>query len=387
MKKYFLLILALYSRLGLSQSLPVLNCNDPLENNNPNYSKAAELQKAMEQLVSHGIPGCAMAVYSQEGWWCSAAGLAKIEDQTAMQTCHLQYLQSISKTYLAVAVLKLMEQGKINLEDPITRYLPARVIHHIAQAEKISVRMVMNHTSGIPEYNQVPAYVSYLLQHPDHYFKPEDYLLYISKKPLDFVPGSKYSYRNTNYLILSLMVDNITEDHAQFIRETIFKPLGLSQTFYRGSEGYLTYLNLTNTYWDRFSDGIIENVSVLQRNNVASLAGDDGIVTTPAEAVKFLKGLMEGKLISAATLSTMKEWVNDRKGDPTYGLGLDHATFVGHTGLGHSGGGIGAGCQLYYFPDQEVYIFVAINLGTVTESPLHEVSTKTIDTIYNALLN
>jgi len=386
MKKYIFLLLALPFHRGLSQSLSVSTCNTVAELNNPGYSKAVDLQEAMEQLVSRGIPGCVMAVYSHEGWWTSSAGLAKIEDQTVMQPCHLQYLQSISKTYLAAAVLKLVEQGKVYLEDPITHYLPKRISSQITQVEKISVRMIMNHTSGIPEYNQVPAYVSYLLQHPDHFFQPEDYLHYIRNKPLDFIPGSKYSYRNTNYLILSLIADQVTGDHAQFIRETIFKPLGLTQTFYRGSDGYLTYSNLVNTYWDRFSDGYIENVSSLQRTNVASLAGDDGIVTTPVEAVKFLKGLIEGKIISAATLGLMKQWVSDKKGNPTYGLGLDHATFVGYTGYGHSGGGLGAGCQLYYFPDKDVYIFVAINLGTVTESPLHKVSSKTIDSIYSILL-
>jgi D-alanyl-D-alanine carboxypeptidase len=354
---------------------------------NQNYPKASQLNAALDELVKHGIPGAVIAVYSEEGWWQSAAGLAKIETHTPMQTSHLQYLQSISKTYMAVAILKLYEQGKINLDESIQKYLPKRASAHISKAEKITVRMLLNHTSGIPEYNMQPAYITYLLQHPNYRFKPEEYLQYIHQKPLTFEPGTKYSYRNTNFLLLALIADAITGDHAKFLHETIFQPLNLQQTFYPGDPNFPAYPNLVDSYWDRHSDGILENASVLQQNNVASLIGDDGILTTPIEAVVFLKALMEGKLISPSTLELMKTWANDKKGNPTYGLGLDHATFVGYTGYGHSGGGIGAGCQLYYFPHKNVYVFLAINLGTVTESPLHHANAKAIDKIYHILLD
>ncbi|QHT71944.1 beta-lactamase family protein [Rhodocytophaga rosea] len=344
------------------------------------------MQQALQELVSNGIPGVSLAVYSPDGWWASAAGLAKIEDNTLMQPCHLQYTQSVSKTYMAVAVLKLVEQGKISLGDPITKHLPARYSRYITSADKITVQMLLNHTSGIPEYNFTPAYVTYFLQHPTHYFSAEDYLKYIEGKDLDFTPGSKYSYRNTNYVILSLMADAITGDHAKFITETIITPLGLTQTFYRNQSGYPNYPHITNSYWDRYSNGIVENISQMQLTNVASMVGDDGIVVSPGDAVKFLRGLMEGKLLSAATMEKMQTWVLNSKGEPAYGLGLAHAKVNGYTAYGHSGGGIGAGCQLYYFPEKNLYMYIAINLGTVTNSPLHQHVGTTLDTIFTALL-
>ncbi len=247
--------------------------------------------------------------------------------------------------------------------------------------------MLLNHTSGIPEYNFAPAYVSYLLQHPDPVYEPEDYLKYIEGKPQDFAPGSRFSYRNTNYLLLALMTDAITGDHARFISGTILKPLSLMNTFYRAEPSYLTYPTLVNAYWDRHSDGIVENVSLLQRTNVSCLVGDDGIVTTATDAVKFLKGLMEERILSSSTLTLMKTWVTDKKGNPTYGLGLDHSIFSGHEAFGHSGGGIGAGCQLYYFPEKKVYMFISINFGTVTESPISRIAEKALDKIYKSLLD
>jgi D-alanyl-D-alanine carboxypeptidase len=312
--------------------------------------------------------------------------LAKIENNTPMEACHLQYLQSVSKTYMAVGILKLYEQGKIDLQAPMTNYLPKKYARYITDGHRVTMQMLLNHTSGIPEYNFQPDYVARLLQHSDYQFEPEDYLKYIKGKPLDFEPGSKYSYRNTNYVLLALIADALTGDHAAFLSETIFKPLGLNNTFYRHESAYPNYPQLVNAYWDRYSNSIVENVSQMQRNNVAALIGDDGIVATPVDAVKFLRGLMEGQLLKPATLDLMKTWVNDSKGNPAYGLGLDYTLFQGEVAYGHSGGGIGAGCNLYYFPKQNVYVFIAINLGTVTDSPIHKTAEKSINRFYEALL-
>lgn len=368
-----------------SQGLPMIPCSSTADKNT-SYSKQKILQESLDLIASHGVPGVSMALYSDEGWWTGVAGYAKLETKTKMQPCHLLYLQSVAKTFMAVAILKLYELRKIDLDKPITNYLPAATSRYISKAETITVKMLLNHTSGVPEYNSIPGYITKLLQDPDHYFEPIDYLKYIEGKPLTFEPGSKYAYRNTNYVILSLIADYLTGDHARFIAESIFEPLGLTHTYYRGAPGYLNYPELVNAYWDRHSDGIIENASILQRNNVLSLVGDDGIVTTPVEAVKFLRGLLEGKLLTATTMALMRTWVNDRNGNPTYGLGLDHAELVGHFGYGHSGGGIGAGCQLYYFPEKDLYVFIGINLGTVTDSPIHEQATALLDGIYKILL-
>ncbi|MEJ0056644.1 MAG: serine hydrolase domain-containing protein [Bacteroidota bacterium] len=134
---------------------------------NTNYSKAARLDSALQQVVKEGVPGCSMAVYSKEGWWASSAGFSKIEDKTPMKGNNLLYLQSVSKTYMAIGILKLYEQGKIDLEAPITKYLPEKYSRHIVDADKITIHMLMNHTSGIPEYNSIPGYITKLLQHPE----------------------------------------------------------------------------------------------------------------------------------------------------------------------------------------------------------------------------
>ncbi|GAB4410625.1 MAG: serine hydrolase domain-containing protein [Microscillaceae bacterium] len=325
------------------------NCADSSEIN-PQHPKAKAIKSALEELLQHSVPGFVAAIHDQNGEWAYAGGLAKIENQSPMQLCHLQYLQSIAKTYTAVLILKLWETGQIDLEKPITDYLPENISAKIYNASNVTVKMLLHHTSGITEYNYAPAYVTKLLQEPAHLFKPEEYFRYVVGKKQDFEPGSRYSYRNVNYLILALIVENITGNHQKYMEETIFKPLELKNTYYRIEQGNTYDGRLVNSYWDRHSNAILENVSVLQNTNVASLIGDDGIITSPHKALRFLKGLMEGKLIAPQTLEKMKEWVLNRKGAPAYGLGLAITKFGGHTALGHSGGGLGAGCHLYYFP-------------------------------------
>lgn len=375
---------------GCASTRPILDttpCKTNMELQG-SFSKSEEMKDAIGELVNSGVPGAVVALYSEEeGWWTWADGYARIEGEVPMQICHLQYLQSIAKTYMAVAVLKLYEQQKIELDVPIARYLPEELSRKITGTDRVTVRMLLNHTSGLPEYNDDPAYVTYLLQHPNYKFEPTEYLKYIEGKPLDFEPGSQYSYRNTNYLVLALLADAVVEDHARYMAEVIFEPLELSNTYYRNDPGYLSYPRLVNTYWDRYSNGIVENVSQLQQNNVASMIGDDGIVTTPVEAVTFLRTLLEGRLLADSTLSEMKAWVEDAAGEPRYGLGLGRNRILDQVAIGHSGGGIGAGVELYYFPDKQIYFFVAINLGTVTDSPLHAKATEARHRLYEILLN
>ena len=338
---------------------------------NSRYSRAAAVQAIMKQYTDEGLPGAVIAVYSeQEGWWAHAEGYARSEDKTPMEINHLQYLQSVSKSYMAAAILKLHEQDKIDLDAPLTEYLPAAYGQYIKNAEKITIRMLLNHTSGVPEYVSDPEYVSLVIQHPLTAHRIEDCLKFLTDEDPQFVPGSQYKYTNTNYLLLAMIADAITGDHAVFISENILNPLGLAHTFYRDDPDYLHYENLVDSYWDVLNIGTPANISQMQQANVASLKGDDGIVCTPTDAVLFLKGLMEGRLLKKSSLEIMQTWVNNKSGNPVYGMGLSYFAQGGIVGYGHGGGGIGAGCLLLYVPSKKIYLFIATNVGVLIEGRL-----------------
>ncbi|WP_138993411.1 serine hydrolase [Larkinella sp. C7] len=334
---------------------------------NAHYSKAQPIQNLLDRFTAEGLPGVAVAVYTpQEGYWATASGYARLEDKTALQPCHLHYSQSVAKTYMAVGILKLVEAGKIELDRPITTYLPANLSDNITDAETITVRMLLNHTSGIPNYSLDTDYVTVLLQHPLRSFTGADYLSYIRKAPLLFKPGSYFQYSDTNYLLLTLIANQVHGDHARLIQESVLVPLHLQQTFYHNVQ---RQTNLVNSYFDRFGDGKLENVSQMQQVNVNSLSGDDGLVAAPIDFVKFLRGLLEGKLLSDKSMKTIMTWVNDKDGEPTYGMGLYHVYYSGQLAYGHGGAGLGAGCALYYFPEKQLYVFMGTNMGTLTDGP------------------
>src|SRR5262249_49115957 len=174
----------------------------------------------------------------------------------------------------------------------------------------------------------------------------------------------------TNYLLLALIVDAVAGDHAAVMDRAIFKKLGLTKTFYRNDANHLRYPSLVDSYWDVLDTGRPANISPLQRANVATLKGDDGIVCTPTDAVLFLKGLNEGKLLKDSTVRLMRQWVNDEKGKPVYGMGLSYFTAGDISGYGHGGGGIGASCLLLHVPSKGLYLFLATNVGVLTEGML-----------------
>ena len=369
-----ILIFAIFSLTVLfSNSQPVKNaasCNLDVTINH-SFSKAAVLDSLLKRYSMNGLPGAALAVFTEaEGWWAGAQGYARLENKTPMENCHLQYIQSVSKTYLAVAILQLKEKGKIDFEAPITKYLPLQYSRYIKNAESLTVRMLLNQTSGVPEYNSHPAFVSQVLMNPEKYFTVNDCLKSIAAEELQFAPGSKYKYTNTNYLLLSLIADVITGDHAAFIKKNIFDPLHLKNTFYANNHSYLDGLNLPSSYWDVLNASRPADFSKLQQVTVASSKGDDGIVCTPVDAVKFLKGLMDGKLINAASMQEMQDFVKDEKGNKRYGMGLFYFDLGGIPAYGHGGGGVGAGCGLIYIPSHKTYLFMATNIGVLVDGTL-----------------
>ncbi len=333
--------------------------------------KEVALKALFEKYLDMGIPGLAMSVYSEStGMWSYADGYANKEEQLALTAEHLHYLQSVSKTYMAVAILKLYEQGKIELDSTIDNYLNIPLIRTIRRADKVTVRMLLNHTSGLPEYNTEPRLVSKIIQNPKTVLSVEEMMHYIEDLSMDFDPGTQYDYCNTNYELLSLIVDQITGNHVAYINKVIIDKLKLRNTIYLTKDNYQNDLNLVDSYWDVLLSGIPVNISEMQKANVASMKGDDGLVATTEDAVLFLKGLAEGKLLKPKTLEMMQEWVSDEEGNRRYGLGLTYYDLDVTYGIGHNGGGIGAGCMLLYLPEYGAIVFVATNFNTMMDSPI-----------------
>lgn len=154
-------------------------------------------------------------------------GLANLEDKTANEPDTVFRLGSITKQFTAAAILLLEERGALTVDDPLSRYIP-----DYPNGDKITIHNLLTHTSGIPEYLQ------YVDQSDDYPYTPAELIDLFKHEPLSFNPGEKFTYSNSNYILLGYIIEQVSQmTYEEFMKENIFKPLGMDHTGY-GSNGY-----------------------------------------------------------------------------------------------------------------------------------------------------
>ncbi|QMU28131.1 serine hydrolase domain-containing protein [Adhaeribacter radiodurans] len=340
------------------------------------HPKADSLQKMLKRYTSKGIPGAIIAIKDANGLWLGAAGYAKLEDKIKMTPTMLQYGFSITKSVTAVAIMQLKESGKIDLDRPIKDYLPANLHSLVPKTNQVTVRMLLNQTSGYNDYVRTNEFTMRWMDDPLKVWTRGEYYDLIKRKTTNlFTPGTDFQYSNTNYYLLSIIIDTVTgRPHSEWFQQHIFNKLNLSTMFYKQAAGYPFYSNLPNTYWPRFDNGKIENNSKAQSAWMQSEEfGATGIIASPEDYIRFLEGLLNGKLVSEASLLEMKQWVQGKASvEPDYGLGLTYFGYRGKPNFGHDGDGIGANAFLLYFPTSQTYMFIASNSSTEFGGPMQQ---------------
>ncbi len=235
------------------------------------------IQEELEDAVaSHGADGVIIYVGHQDrDGEHYAAGWHNRAEQIPAKPEALFKIASIAKLYDAVAVTKLIAQDKLSLDATLTDYLPE--LHgRIEYAERITLRMLVMHTSGIPNFTDQPEF--------NWGESNLDVLQFALDKPALFEPGTDYSYSNTNYLLLQRLMTKITGiDHGQFIRKVILEPLSLQHTYFSINE--VSAENLMSGYHVGYED---------------DLKGlDQGYVATAEDVGIFLRALIDGTLLTA----------------------------------------------------------------------------------------
>ncbi len=184
------------------------------------------VQEQLEEGIGHGFDG--MIVYVDQAGKPAefyAAGWHDRKNKIPAYPQALFKIASITKLYVAVATAKLVKANRLSLDKTLAEYFPA-LAGRIENAERITLRMMVQHRSGIPNF----------VDHPDYWTKPpknkQETLEYALDLPADFEPGEDYGYSNTNYMLISDLIDNVLGyPHQQYIKEEILIPLGLKNTF------------------------------------------------------------------------------------------------------------------------------------------------------------
>lgn len=324
------------------------------------HPSSSVFQQVLNNSVREGLPGVVLYVKSPNGVWNGSSGYASIEDKIKMSPSHYHFSASIAKTYTATAIMLLVEDSLIELDQPINIYLPKRIYSKIPDSDKITVRNLLNHRSGLIDYLNETKYGLDFFSNPDQFFKAEEYLEYIYDKSVLFEPNSKYEYSNTNYLLLALIMDNIFGySHTNFYRENIFIPFRLEQTLYDKGKDTDLPQEAVNSYWVQDNDFSIVNVTDIQRLNHNLAIGEAGILATSADFGRFFELLLTEKIVSQKSLNEMIT-MKGSSCEGFYGFGL---TEINDGGIGHEGRFIGTSASVYYFPQKKTTICLLSNIG------------------------
>ena len=326
-------------------------------------------QSAVNRSFEAGLPGVSALVYTpNEGLWEGSAGYAGIEGNIPMTSCYVHYAASIPKSFTAIAILQQVEAGRISLDSKISDYLDENVKEFIANVDKITIRQLLNQTSGLPDVIDI-KFMTAFLNNPAQYYSLQELIAFLKHKRALSEPGEKHFYADTNYILLALILDRLTGDHVRYIKENIFDPLGLTNTSYNYDINHTTVNNLVSAYLDIYSDGSLENVTNWEDMLTSYLKGSGGMATNTYDLSLFIQGVFNGTLVSNASLELIKsdtvhnpmndEWMND-----SYGLGFMVIHNEYGTWYGHAGKDPGAAGYFFYNPDQQVTIAAMTNIGT-----------------------
>ena len=324
--------------------LPALHAAEPAKT-----EMAAFAQHALDANCDKVGPGMAVLLArGDEVLYRGACGLANLELGVPLSADHVFRIGSVTKQFAAAGVLKLAETGKLSLDDPLTKFVPG-----YPDGDKVSVRMLLNHTSGIRSYTDIPGVMGGTPIMRD-VTTAELIDTFKSEKP-DFAPGERWNYNNSGYVLVGAVIEAASGKtwHA-YLDEVFFKPLGMTHTGYGNEQdgvipGHVDGYSRKNDQWARAS-----YLSMTQPHAAGAL------VSTVDDLLKWNRALHEGKVLQDASYRAMVTPVGKAMGSD-YGFGIFEGTLRGVPQLQHGGGIPGFNSYLLYLPGSDTTVAVLYN--------------------------
>ena len=305
---------------------------------------------ASAPVKSGNVAGMSVAVVKgRDTLLMKGYGFADIENQVPATPQTVFRIGSVTKQFTSAAVMQLVEQGKVSLDDDMSKYIPK----YPTRGKRISVRTLMNHTSGIPSYTDVgPQFGAVMRSDLSH----DSLVALITPMPLQFEPASHFYYNNTGYFMLGMLIEQVTgKKYADYLNEKIFTPHGLSGTTYCDTRRIIP--KRAHGY-DRAPTGLV-NTGFLSMD-LPYAAGS--LCSTVGDLVAWANKLSSGAIVSAASFKEMTTPVKLTSGRPmNYGYGLSANTVAGHRVVQHGGGINGFISSLVTFPDDSLVVAVLAN--------------------------
>jgi D-alanyl-D-alanine carboxypeptidase len=321
----------------------------------------------------YGIPGISVAIILPDGSaWLGVSGMADVAAEAAVTRSTSFAVASVSKTFTAALILSLAEDGRIDLDAPVRRYLP----NLKKVSAKVLVRQLLDHTSGLRDYFYHPSIDQLLLSRPDRRWDAAQALKYVGKAY--FAPGKGWHYSNTNYLVLGMLAEAVgKEPLADQVRSRFLRPLRLDHTWYQPSERGAK--DVAHGY--RFASGgrgapaidLSDGSSLVPFTSVVTAAGGaGGFASNAKDLARWAHALFGGEVLAPESLAAMVDVAGTAavKSAIPYGYGVQVVEIDGRRTVGHSGRLLGFRSAVRYLPDQGVSIAVLTNQSRTDPGPI-----------------
>lgn len=328
-----------------------LSCSENFVNT---HLASAALDSVARQAIDEGLTGVSLAVVSaNKGTYLKSFGSADLSTGEAMQVCHKFRVASLTKVMTATATLMLVDKGAITLNTVAGEYLDASQVSGIQGINEITVEQLLNHTSGIPNYDDDIRFAPMILGDPGSPVTLEQKLNLVrnsgGRVPKWVIKKFGQIYSNTNYLILQLIIEKAAGmPYEQLVREQVIEPLNLSNTSFGSEEAFPA--GLSTGYVDFYGNDVMRNVHEWDAHRFDA-EGD--LISTAADMQKFFRQLLAGSLIPDPLLQEMK----DKR------LGLLQEEFELENAMGHDGIGIGYSAEMWYLPGSGLMVVMLSNQG------------------------
>jgi len=337
------------------------------------HPKSQAFQSIVDEYVKKGLPGISALVQDENGLWMGYAGKADIGKNVAFTPCHPSKAASITKFMVATLTFMLQERGLINIDDPISKYIDSDVLSNIENADQVTIKNCLQHTTGFYDITEDSEFYLAVLNNPNKDWSATELLKFMRGKDPNFEPNEGVLYSNSNTIFVAMCLDKVLGySHARALRSVIWEPLGMNNTYYQSRE------DLPNTvaqgYYDLYNNNTIVNVSNLI---TGSGNGYGGVYSTVEDLQKFMNAYYFDKtLVSDESMTTMMTFLPE-DGDTGDNLGVGimqkFKKFSPHLGTGHSGRDLGYSADLFVFPtrNNRMMIFF-VNYGTNGDTFLRE---------------
>jgi CubicO group peptidase (beta-lactamase class C family) len=313
----------------------------------------AEQIKTIERYVQVNmealkVPGLAIAFYKDDFTWSKGFGYADLENKVPVTPQTLFRMASVTKPMTATGIMNLAQDGKLNLDDEVQKYVP----YFPKKKWPVTIRQLLGHLSGISHYRNYDVELHIKTHHDTRraidIFKDWD---------LEAEPGTKFIYTSYGYNLLGAVIEGASgQTYAEYMTDHIWKPLGMIHTRMDIADDIIP--NRTRSY--RILDGTVKNCEFI---DISSRFGGGGTLSTVIDLLNFSRGLDKGTLLSLETQDKMyRPMTTKDKRLSEYGMGWSNDFLSGFWNVAHGGGQAGTSTYILRFPDENFAVAVASNL-------------------------